>query len=138
MIIDINNQYKRNINKCLKLGGKSILEIGCGKGTLTKHLIAQNEVTAIDPETKNIQFVRAKYPSIRAEVGFAEDLKFEDKSFDIVIYCLSFHHVGNMKKALKEANRVLKDGGFICFIELTNEGTYLQCEMLFFDETKEK
>lgn len=138
MIRDVYHQYKKNICKYLDIDNKSILEIGCGKGVLTEQLIANNQVNAIDPVESFINIVREKYPLVNAHVGFAEQLNFEDSSLDIVVYCLSFHHVTDMNRALEEANRVLKADGLVCIFELLENGSYIECESLFFDESKQR
>lgn len=140
MRVDTTNQYEEYIEKYLNVKDKSILDIGCGKGTITKYFIKNNKVTAIDPEKKNIMFIKREYPKINAFVGFGEKLKFEDNSFDIVIFSLSFHHIPieKMNTALKEAHRVLKKDGIIVFFEIGSKGSFIECELLYYDESKEK
>ena len=60
------------------------------------------------------------------------------------MFPLSFHHIpiDKMHAAIDEATRVLKEGGYIIFIEPTYEGTFIEAEMLYGccdgDERKEK
>ena len=49
-------------------------------------------------------------------VSTAEELKFEDDSFDMVVGVDILHHV-DIPKALREVRRVLKDGGQAVFRE---------------------
>jgi 2-polyprenyl-6-hydroxyphenyl methylase/3-demethylubiquinone-9 3-methyltransferase len=47
--------------------------------------------------------------------GWAEDLPFEDASFDVIHASSVFEHVIELKKALSEAARVLRPGGVLWF-----------------------
>ena len=98
-----------------------ILDIGCGTGVITQVVsTALNSekggfVTGIDAAGKMIQGARKKRESRRCkfEVAAAEDLKFEDNSFDSILSTLFFHHIqlDLKEKAFAEAFRVLKPGG---------------------------
>ena len=50
-------------------------------------------------------------PETQAVQGSALALPFEPASFDQVIAIGSLHHTGDLRKALDEVHRVLKDGG---------------------------
>ncbi len=140
MIIDTTNQYGKYLDKYLKTPNNKILEIGCGKGAMTKHLIKDNHVTVIDPNQDNIEYIKRLYPEIDARIGKGEELIFDDQSFDIVLFGLSFHHTPTekMMDTLKGVFRILKQDGVLCLIEITNNGSYLKCELNYFDETRER
>ena len=98
-----------------------ILDIGCGTGVITQVVSTclnsekDGLVTGIDAAGKMIQGAKKKRESNRCrfEVAAAEDLKFEDNSFDSILSTLFFHHIqlDLKKKAFAEAFRVLKPGG---------------------------
>jgi ubiquinone/menaquinone biosynthesis C-methylase UbiE len=76
------------------------LDIGCGTGTLVMMLKKQFpavEVAGVDPDEKALR--RAKTKATRAGVslqldqGFADELPYEDSSFDRVLSSLMFHHL---------------------------------------------
>lgn len=50
--------------------------------------------------------------------GLAEDLPFDDNSFDIVMTRLTFHHFAEMRKPFAEMNRVLKTDGKLVIIDM--------------------
>lgn len=99
----------------------TVLDIGCGTGILTRVIADQlnaadgGEATGIDAAGKMIDAARQRRSSqtCRFEVAAAEDLPFEDASFDAVVSSLFFHHVPlDLKKAaFAEAFRVIKPGG---------------------------
>lgn len=53
---------------------------------------------------------------IRYVQGFAENLPFDDKSFDLVIISNTLDHVQDMKRSVEEIDRVLKENGYVLFI----------------------
>ncbi|HEX4052254.1 MAG TPA: class I SAM-dependent methyltransferase [Steroidobacteraceae bacterium] len=94
-----------------------ILDLGCGAGHLSFALSnAADEVIACDPAENMLATVQqAAHDRGIANIGtaqaHAEALPFEDGSFDIVATRYSAHHWGNLPEALREARRVLADGG---------------------------
>jgi len=88
------------IDQAALRAGHHILEIGCGTGTLTtqiKRLHPDVEVVGLDPDPKAL--ARAKRKAIRASVGiqfdpgFADELPYQEASFDRVFSCFMFHHL---------------------------------------------
>ncbi len=98
-----------------------ILDIGCGTGLITKAISLYLNpddgglAIGIDAAGKMIKGARKKRESKRCkfEVMAAEDLKFDNDSFDSVLSTLFFHHIqlDLKKRAFAEAYRVLKPGG---------------------------
>jgi ubiquinone/menaquinone biosynthesis C-methylase UbiE len=48
----------------------------------------------------------------------AENLPFEDESFDIIFIAHSIHHIGNTEQFFKEANRVLTKNGIFYGVDI--------------------
>ncbi|UCH84129.1 MAG: class I SAM-dependent methyltransferase, partial [Candidatus Latescibacterota bacterium] len=57
---------------------------------------------------------------IRIDVGSAENLPYDDESFDLVIASFVLEHVLDVDKALSEINRVLKKGGAFWFSSVSS------------------
>ena len=97
------------------LRGESVLEIGCGTG-LTLVPLAERGlgVTGIDPSPYMLDIAIQKVGS-RAELyrGFAEELPFDDNSFNHACFMTTLEFVSNPVKAVEEACRVAKDRVFI-------------------------
>ncbi len=72
---------------------------------------------------------RAKIANVEEKITFkpfyAENLPFEDNSFDAVFLYTSLHHIEDKPRAMKEIMRVIKDDGFLIIIELTEKGVEL-------------
>jgi ubiquinone/menaquinone biosynthesis C-methylase UbiE len=58
----------------------------------------------------------------------AENLKFEDESFDTVCISHSLHHLANISKVLAEMKRVLKNGGNFILQEVYCDGDQTEAQ----------
>ena len=115
-------EYDRTILDILALQPTDkILDIGCGTGVLCQMIAQQLQpenggtVTGIDAAGKMIEVARKKRGNDHClfEPMAAENLTFDDESFDSVVSSLFYHHVplDLKKQSLSEAFRVLKPGG---------------------------
>ena len=96
--------------------GKRVLEIGVGAGTdFVRWVRAGAEATGIDLTDQAIGLVRERLAleglSAKLHVGDAENLPFENDSFDIVYSYGVIHHTPNTARAVQEIHRVLKTNG---------------------------
>jgi len=97
-------------------GGDRILEIGCGIGTVVSKLTEQGyDVIGTDISQTAIEYGLAKYASIRLEVQPAEELAFEDATFDVVLSFDLFEHIARIDRHVSEVQRVLKPEGYYLF-----------------------
>ena len=125
----------------LPVEGAEIIDVGCGEGQLTRMLTRRGaHVTGIEVSPRALARARAAEPvgDERYMQGLAEDLPVKSRSADIVVFLNSFHHVDEQgqPKALKEAARVLKEGGILFISEPLPEGPYFQLMKVAHDETK--
>lgn len=98
---------------------ESVLDIGCGTGTLTlaMHSRAPSaSIVGIDADEAALAIARAKVAApaaTRFSQGLAQHLPFQDQEFDAVISSLFFHHLvsDDKRKVLAEARRVLRPSG---------------------------
>jgi len=82
---------------------KSVLNVGAGAGSYEP---ANRQVTAVEPSAEMI----SQRPASAAPVikGYAEDLPFDDNSFDASMAVLTVHHWSDRAKGLKEMRRVTR------------------------------
>jgi len=99
-----------------------VLEVGAGTGASFAYYKGSAQVVATEPDPfmvaeaeRRLNELALKNIEIRQAV--AEDLPFDDDSFDYVVSTMVFCTVGDPGRALAEVNRVLKPGGTFRFIE---------------------
>jgi len=120
---DLYDLISRNILKNIKMKKGQILDLACGYGGL---------MNSLQKHRKNLKFIGIDLAKSMIKVGekyiankkinfilmSADNITFENESFDYVICKDSFHHFKNPVKVLKEMFRVLKKGGYIYAIDL--------------------
>jgi SAM-dependent methyltransferase len=99
--------------------GKRLLEIGIGAGTdFIRFVRAGAVATGVDLTEHAVKLVRRRLEleGLTAEVrtADAENLPFEDESFDRVYSWGVLHHTPNTSRSVLEAIRVLRPGGDLC------------------------
>jgi ubiquinone/menaquinone biosynthesis C-methylase UbiE len=94
------------------LDGLTILDIGCNTGSAYEHTRFRNAkaLHGADVDIKAISEGREKFPHLHLKVAAAENLPYEDGSFDCVIARFSFPYT-YIPRALSEAFRVLNPEG---------------------------
>jgi ubiquinone/menaquinone biosynthesis C-methylase UbiE len=101
--------------------GESVLDIGCGTGTLAiaakRRVGSSASVTGIDASPQMIARARKKALRVGADVTFAaadvENLPYAAGSFDLVLSTVMLHHLSEdaRLKCIGEVRRVLRPGG---------------------------
>lgn len=143
----LKDTFLSSIQAVVSFEGANVLEIGCGEGTRSVQIAgACKSLTALEPDVSLIEHARTTHAAhnISYIVGDASHLPFDEKSFDIVFFTLSLHHVPieGMVIAIDEALRVVRPGGHIIFLEPAFEGSFFEAEIRFDacdgDERKEK
>jgi SAM-dependent methyltransferase len=106
--------------------GSRVLEVGCGVGAQTVHLVAAGpdaHLVAIDVSADSLAQARAHVaanaPGADVEWRQADlfDLPFADASFDHLFVCFVLEHLAEPRRALAGLRRVLRPGGTITVIE---------------------
>lgn len=99
-----------------------VLEIGSGLGILTEEVakkIPKGKVTGLEKLEAQLEKCTVKIPNLTFVKGDAQEMPFEDSSFDVV-YCRHIlEHVNNPLKVLNEVSRVLVRKGRL-FIQENN------------------
>jgi SAM-dependent methyltransferase len=103
---------------------RRVLEVGGGKGALAERMQKElgAEVTFIDVSPGMVELAAAR--GVDARVGDAQELPFEDGSFDTVVAAWMLYHVADVDRALAEMARVLTPGGAL--ITVTNSNRHIE------------
>ena len=92
--------------------GMSVLDVACGPGYVSAAVKRLGALpTGIDFSEKMIAIAKKMFSDITFIQGDAQDLPFEDASFDRVLTNFGLLHLSRPEKGCAEACRVLKPGG---------------------------
>ena len=107
--------------------GESVLDVGCGTGTLAiaakRRVGPTGMVNGIDASPEMIARADRKAKKARVEVVFknavVEALPFPDAHFDVVLSTLMLHHLPRKarEQCAREMRRVLKPGGRVLAVD---------------------
>ena len=150
---DFGGKYQSQIHNLIvkqisRISSGKLLDIGTGSGSLIINCAKKLpllSLTGIDywgdrweyskKQCETNAQIESVADRIRFVKGSASNLPFNDGEFDVLVSCLTFHEVKDEKdkiKVLKEAFRVLKEGGEFVFLDLFLDknifGEYIKLE----------
>ncbi len=121
-------EFNTSLHYILKLAknGDKIADIGAGTGRYSIELCHRGfDVTAVELVPHNLEILRSKHENIKTWQGDARNLHFlEDETFDVTLLFGPMYHLHgeeNKIKALNEAKRITKKGGYILVAYVMNE-----------------
>ena len=96
----------------------SWLDVGCGNGAFTEEIIARcapAKIAAVDPSEGQLAYARTRPGAKLAEfrVADAQNLPFDDRSFDMVAMALAISFVPDAAKGAAEMARVGRPGSTV-------------------------
>ena len=104
-----NSRFFHTIEKVVdSISPNKILDIGCGEGKVLKQLRVYHPAPSIgiDLDPARICLAKTRSMDIPFAVGNAQELPYEDNSFDFVMILEVLEHVGEPDLVLREAYRV--------------------------------
>lgn len=101
-----------------------ILDIGCGTGRNLKLLSRYGQAQGVDYSPQAIKFCQNR--GLLIKKASADNLPFQSNSFNLVTLFDVLYHRGikNDLKALKQAHRVLKSGGYLLLTDCAHQFLY--------------
>ncbi|OCB53527.1 hypothetical protein A5677_20900 [Mycobacterium malmoense] len=100
-----------------------VLDVGCGTGYLLQRLARRypnaRHLAGVDAAPQMVSVARslAHDPRLSFGVGFAEELNYADRAFDLVVSTTSFDHWSDQLAGLMECARVLRPGGSLVLVD---------------------
>ena len=92
--------------------GERVLDLGCGTGNAASVATRSGaDVVGADPAQRLVAVARERVPDAEFVVAGAEDLPFEDASFDCVVSIFGVIFAPDPERAIGELVRVLKPDG---------------------------
>jgi len=96
--------------------GMRVLDVGAGTGKLMGVLaetVGEESITAVDPSEPFVAALGERFPAADVRRGTAEELPFEDSSFDVVFAQLVVNFLTDPERGAAEMRRVTRDGGVV-------------------------
>lgn len=93
-------------------GGRRILDVGCGTGTMLTHLASFGNAQGVDIDEEAVGYCHER--GLRdVSLGEAAELPFPDGTFDLVTALDVVEHLDDDVSALREMGRVLRAEGYL-------------------------
>lgn len=94
------------------------LDAGCGNGAFTEEIVASarpRSITGVDPSPQQLDYARSRpnLGSVRLELGDAQNLPFQQASFDASVMALVIAFIPDPARAVAELCRVTRPGGIV-------------------------
>ncbi|MDO5293514.1 MAG: methyltransferase domain-containing protein [bacterium] len=109
----VRSMYPELVERIRKEKPKTVLDLGCGNGNVLAELMSDNKIKLFgaDLSSQMVEEAMKRVPTGTFCVANAEDLPYEDNSFDVIVCNASFHHYTNPIRVVEEMKRVLKKNG---------------------------
>jgi 2-polyprenyl-6-hydroxyphenyl methylase / 3-demethylubiquinone-9 3-methyltransferase len=107
--------------------GKRVLDVGCGGGLMAEEIARLGcRVSGIDMSEPSLETAQAHAAEQGLKIDYrrarAENLPFDEDTFDIVYCCDVLEHVESVEHAVAEAARVLRRRGVYLFDTVNRTG----------------
>jgi ubiquinone/menaquinone biosynthesis C-methylase UbiE len=110
-------EVKRVADLCLeRVSVKSVLDVGTGSALFAEEFYKRKiAVAGIDLNPEMIRAAKEHLPDCEFQLSAAEDMPFNNKTFDLIFMGVVFHEVDDYNKVLSEAKRIAKIS--VCILE---------------------
>lgn len=129
----IDIQWRKKVRKLLSSSNpKQLLDVATGTGDLAIELskLQPEKITGIDIAVEMLEIGRQKIIDsgldtiIQLQEGDAENLNFDNETFDAITVAFGVRNFETLQKGLKEMHRVLKKGGIVAVLEFSKPKSF--------------
>jgi demethylmenaquinone methyltransferase/2-methoxy-6-polyprenyl-1,4-benzoquinol methylase len=135
MTLGLDQRWRRATVAAVVRPGDKVLDACCGTGDLAvaaSH--AGATVTGLDFSGRMLERARRKSSKVEWIQGDAQQLPFEDASFDAATVGFGVRNLDDLERGLAELRRVLRPGGRVAILEITKpSGLLAPFYRLWFD-----
>lgn len=127
--LGVDQRWRRRTTAALQIAaGHRVLDLATGTADLAIMMARRHPgatVVGLDPSTRMLEIGRVKVEreglaeTVSLVPGIAEELPFEDASFDGVTMAFGIRNVPDRARALSEIARVLRPAGRVAILELS-------------------
>jgi SAM-dependent methyltransferase len=113
----LTRQFVAPLLDLVRIGaGQRVVDIACGPGYVAQEAARRGaEVVGIDFAPAMVRVATARCPGLCFQRGDAECLEAPDRSYDAALINFGLMHFARPPRALAEARRVLRAGGWLGF-----------------------
>jgi demethylmenaquinone methyltransferase/2-methoxy-6-polyprenyl-1,4-benzoquinol methylase len=136
MTAGLDVRWRRLAAQAAVRSGDRVLDAACGTGDLAIADLkaGAGKVTGLDFSEKMLERARGKHASIEWVQGDMLALPFADETFDAATVGFGVRNVENLELGLRELRRVLRPGGRLAILEITQpRGAIRPFYSLWFD-----
>jgi demethylmenaquinone methyltransferase / 2-methoxy-6-polyprenyl-1,4-benzoquinol methylase len=135
MTAGLDRRWRRRTAEVTVRSGDRVLDACCGTGDLAIACARiSGQVTGLDFSERMLERARQKAPQLEWVRGDLLALPFDDGSFDAATIGFGIRNVEDVELGLRELRRVLRDGGRLGILEITQpRGPLAPFYRLWFD-----
>ena len=121
MSAGLDERWRRITAEAAVRPGDAVLDACCGTGDLALACLraGARDVTGIDFAPRMLERARRKAPAVEWIEGDLLELPFGDETFDAATVGFGIRNVDDLDRGLAELRRVLRAGGRVAILELT-------------------
>jgi demethylmenaquinone methyltransferase / 2-methoxy-6-polyprenyl-1,4-benzoquinol methylase len=136
MTAGLDGRWRRDAAATIVHPGDEVLDACCGTGDLAiAAAAAGGRVTGLDFSEEMLARARRKAPGIEWVQGDLLELPFPDERFDAATVGFGVRNVQDLQRALSELRRVLRPGGGLAILEITQpQGILAPFYRVWFDK----
>ena len=135
MTLGLDQRWRRATVAAVVEPGDRVLDACCGTGDLAVAASrAGARVTGLDFSERMLERARGKSSEVEWVRGDAQQLPFEDASFDAATVGFGVRNLEDLERGLAELRRILRPGGRLAILEITRpRGLLAPFYRLWFD-----